>query len=88
LPNQLLVGDPSPDDGPQHGQESAGVAVRVLARGEPDRLFVQVAEQVEGLDRDVSPLDRPLEQGPEILRPIGVDLPVGVRLRAVDDAGV
>ena len=57
----------------------------VLARVEPERLFVQVAEQVEGLDGDVRALDRALEQRPEVFQPVGVDVAARVGLGVVDD---
>src|SRR5262245_5061890 len=82
--DQLPVGHPAPDDGPQHVEEP--LPVRRLPGVVAERLFVQIAEQVEGLDGNVRALDRPLEQGPEVLQPVGVDLPAHVGFRVVNHA--
>src|SRR4029077_16889389 len=78
-----LIGEPLADDADSGAKESG--AIVQLAGVEPERLFVQVAEEVEGLDADVSPLDRPLQERPEVLQSVGVDLPANVALAVVDD---
>jgi hypothetical protein len=40
---------------------------------------------VERLDADVRAIDAALEQAPEVLQPVRVDLAFGVALRVVDD---
>jgi len=48
-------------------------------------LFVQIAEQVEWLNRNVGALELAFEQAPEVFESVGVNLPVNVRLRVVYD---
>jgi len=52
---------------------------------EPARLFVDIAEQVEGFHADVGPMERPLQKTPEVLHPVGMDVPVGVLDSVIDD---
>ena len=51
-----------------------------------EHLFVQIPEQVEWLDRNVSALKLALEKAPEVLQSVGVDLPVNVAFGMVHDA--
>jgi hypothetical protein len=48
-------------------------------------LFVEIPEQVEGFDRNVCALQSALEQTPEILQTVSVNLSVNVALRMVDN---
>lgn len=59
--------------------------VGVLALVESERLLVQIAEQMERFDADIGALDGPLEQAPEVLQSVCVDLALGVPLGVVDD---
>jgi len=83
ITNQALVRHAPSHDSPQDFDKPLGVCR--LARVEPEGFLVQVSEQVKRLDADVRALDRPLEQGPEVFEPIGVDVPAHVSLRVVDD---
>ena len=49
-------------------------------------LFVEIPEQVEWFDADVRPAQRPLEEAPEVLHPIRMNLAVNVLNGVVDDA--
>jgi len=49
-------------------------------------LFIEVAEQVERLDRYVGALDGTLQETPEVLQAVGVNMSVNVRLGVIDDA--
>lgn len=51
----------------------------------PERLFIDVAEQVERLDADVGAFQRTLKQAPEVLQPVRVNLPTDVLNRVVND---
>ena len=51
----------------------------------PENLFVQIPEEMERFDADVSALELALEQAPEIFKSVGVNLSVNVRLRMVYD---
>lgn len=67
-------------------------AVALLAIVEPIRLLVEVAEQMERFNRHVGALDGALQQAPEVLAPVGVNLAVyvlfGMVDHAVDEVGV
>ena len=71
------------DDAAKCFRESSGVIVFRFV--EPKRLFVEVPEQVERLDRNVGAADRTLEQRPEVFEPVGVDLPARIRLGVIND---
>src|SRR4030095_14850486 len=45
----------------------------------------QITEQVEGLHANVGATDRALQERPEILEPVGVNLALGIALGVVDD---
>ena len=61
------------------------VCIGALALVEPERLFVQVAEQVERLDRDVRALDRRASASDQkFSSPFVWTLPVNVGFRVVD----
>jgi hypothetical protein len=51
---------------------------------ESERLFVNIAEQVKRFNGYVSPIYAALQKTPEVLNPIGVDLPVHIRFGVVD----
>ncbi len=60
-------------------------SVRRFAIVEPERLFVQIAEQTERLDADVGSMKTALQQTPEVLHTIGVDVAVHVFDRVIDN---
>ena len=51
----------------------------------PEYLFVQIPEQVERFDTDISAFELALEQAPEILQPVCVNLSVNVAFGMVDN---
>ena len=55
----------------------------ISRRCEPERLFVQIPKQVERLD-GVGAAQRPLQQTPEVLAAVRVNLPVHVLVGVVD----
>jgi hypothetical protein len=61
-----------PDDLANHDIEA--VAISHLAVVIAKRLFVKIAEQMEGLDADVRAIQAALYERPEILKPVRVDL--------------
>ena len=68
------------------GQPLESLTVAGLAGVEAEGFLVEVAEQVERLDADVGALDGPLEQRPEVLDSVGVNLAIDVLLGVVNDA--
>jgi hypothetical protein len=46
----------------------------------PKGLFVNIAEQVKGFDADISTLQAALQETPEVLTIVGVNLPINVML--------
>src|SRR6266478_3279628 len=51
----------------------------------PEHLFIQIPEQVEGFYAHVGSFQSALEQAPEILKPVSVDLSANVAFRMVDN---
>lgn len=74
IARQGLVGEPLADD--TGGGVKEARPILDLAGVKPVGLLVQVAEEMEGLDADVSPFDRALQEGPEVFQTVGVDLPL------------
>ena len=58
-----------------HAEQHLGKTLAVLrfAVVESEHLLIQVAREMEGIHRNEGALDRPLEQGPEVLQSVGVD---------------
>lgn len=82
-PNELLVGQSLADD--VGGNVFESVPVHVMAGVESEHLLVKVSEQVERLHTDVGSLDGALQQRPEVLHAIGVNLAVNVFFGMVND---
>lgn len=78
LPSQALA-----DESSNGFQKPAFVVV--LALVEPECLLVEVSEKVEGFNGNVSALDRPLEQAPEVFQPVCVDVTFRVALGMIND---
>jgi hypothetical protein len=68
-----------------HCQNKPRTIVRQLAKVVAKYLFVQIAEQVKRLNRNIRALQSALEQTPEVFQSIGVNLPVNVRFGMVDN---
>lgn len=60
-------------------------AVLILARVEAECLFVYVPEEMERLNRNVCTVQLPFQQRPEVLNSVGVNGPVHIVLKVVDD---
>jgi len=80
---QFSVGKPLAHDASGSAQEPN--AVSHLAVVEPESLLVDVAEQVERLDAHVGAAQGPLEEAPEVLDAVGVDVLADVLLGGVRD---
>src|SRR5262245_44603367 len=74
--NQLGSRNTTANDTGDRFQESALVAILPLV--EPKRLLVQVAEQVERLNGNISALESAFQQRPKVFETVRVDLPVNV----------
>src|SRR6266849_2368393 len=85
--SQLLVSDSTVSDMRHSHLKAVPVSNEVLfgsAIVEAKHLFVYVAEQVERLYGNVRTLQSALEQAPEILKAVCVDLPLDVAFRMVN----
>src|SRR5579871_409602 len=83
LAGQRIEGQPLAEYGGGGFDEASGV--RQLAVVETVNLFIEVTEQVERLNRHVSALQSALQEAPEVLAAVGVDLPVHVAFGVDDD---
>src|SRR5258708_6840960 len=84
LAGELRIGHPLPDD-LRHRETETVCVVHVGPVVIPERLFVDVAEQVEGLDGNVGTVKAALQQTPEVLHGVGVNVPVHVLNGVIDD---
>jgi len=82
LPDQPGVLNALADDADNAKKEPARIGV--LALVEPESLLVEVAEQVKRLDTNVCPANRSLQERPEVLHPVGVDVTANVGNSMVD----
>ena len=82
LARQLLVRNAPSDSLGERLSESA--AVIVLALVEAKSLLIEIAKQMKGLDADVGSFQAALQQRPEILDPVRVDIAIDVAFRVVD----
>ena len=82
--NEFLIGESFAEDVPCGPLEPHPVIS--FAGIVPEGFFVQIPEQMEGLDVNVGALDGPLQEAPEVLNAVGVNLPVNVPFGMVDDA--
>jgi len=78
-----LVGHALPFNAGQRAHET--VAVISLAIVVPERLLVQVTEQMERFDRDVGSPQTTLQQRPDIFDPVRVNLADRIGFGTVDD---
>jgi hypothetical protein len=70
----------------KHTLKPLAVIHRHLAIVVTEYLLVQIAKQVERLDANVGSLESALQERPEILKAIGVNLAVNVSLGVVNDS--
>ncbi len=71
-PNQFLVGEASAEHRCCHSLES--VSIVGLAGVVSESLFGQIPKQMDYFDIDVGAADCPLQQAPEVLDAVGVDV--------------
>ena len=81
---EFLIREPLPGDPPEHGGESLGI-VHVYPIVVAERLLIDVFAQVERLDANVGSVQSALEETPEVLHRVGVDVAVSVFDGVVDD---
>src|SRR6266704_1608872 len=65
--------------------ESCEIIHRLLPVVIPEYLFIDIAEQVKRFDADIGSLQSTLEQRPEVLHSVCVDLPIDILLGMIDD---
>jgi hypothetical protein len=80
--SQLLAGKPASND--LFHDRAKPLRIRQGAKVVPEGLFVQIPEQVERLHADIGTVQAALQQAPEILRRVCVDVTVHVFYRVVD----
>lgn len=83
ISDQLFLGQPTVGDRRYNFHESPQIVRLPLVV--PEGLFVEVAEEVKRLTRDIRPLDGPLQQGPEVLHPVRPHLPPDVLFGIMTD---
>jgi hypothetical protein len=80
---ELSIGQALVDDALEGECETHGVSS--LAVVETKRLFIKVAEQMERFDGYIGALEGALQETPEVLKAIGMDLAINVCLGVIDD---
>jgi hypothetical protein len=83
-PGQLGIGQALAHDTIADPREAPGIIIAPVVNAE--RFLIQIAEQVERLDADVGPTERPLEEAPEILDSVCMDDPIHILFGVVNDA--
>ena|SRR5438132_7548519 len=81
-PNQVSIGNALAYNRSEHIHKATAVISAPIV--ESVHLFVNIAEQVKGVNADVGAFNRPLEQAPEILQAVRVDLTAHVLPGVVD----
>lgn len=59
--------------------------MKQLAEVVPENLFIQIPEQVERFNADIGSLEAALQQAPEVFKSVGVNLPINVLFRMVNN---
>src|ERR1019366_7543733 len=80
---KFLVGDPASDNLFHDG--SKPFRVREVPSVVAESLFVNVTEQVERFDTDIGSMQAALDETPEVLHGVGVDVSIDVLYGMVDD---
>ena len=83
LAGEFGIGHALADDSLDAHGEALGIVHLPIVVAE--RLFVNVPEQVKRLDAHVGAFQSALEQAPEVLHSVGMDLPVHIGLSVIDD---
>jgi len=63
----------------------AVTVIHILTIIEPERLLIDVAEQMEGFDADVGAVQLPLNERPKVFHPVSVNVSISVFDRVIDD---
>ena len=79
LPDRLSDGDA---EALRIGHHRAAIMLAIVVA---KRLFIDVAEQVEGFDAHVGAIQTALEETPEVLHTVGVDISTDILFGVVDD---
>jgi hypothetical protein len=83
LAGKFRIGQALADDLPNADIKALGISH--LAIVEPECLFVDIAKQVEGFHADVGSVQAALQETPEILHTIGVNVAVHILDRVIDN---
>jgi len=82
-PDQIGIGQPFADDLAHGTHEPSNVLGFPIV--EPKDLLIEIPEPMERLDAHIGAFDPTLQQAPEVLQPVGVDLALGIALGVVND---
>jgi hypothetical protein len=83
LTGEFRIGQPLADDLTDTDVKPLGISHLAIVK--PERLLVDVAEQVERFHTDIGPVQATLQQTPEIFHAVGVSIFVSVFNRVIDD---
>src|SRR5580704_13075922 len=86
LSGQLRVGQPPPGYRRCHLAEPRAIVVFALI--EPESLFVEIPAEVERFYGDIGALDRALQERPEILDAVGVNVSFDIGDSMIDDVAL
>lgn len=82
MPDQLTIGQSATRDRGKGQSESVGIVT--LASVEAERLFIEVAKQMKRFDAHIGSLKATLQETPEVLNGVGVDVPTHVFNGVID----
>jgi hypothetical protein len=85
LPSQFLIGQTSASHGGQDFRETSAVPIIMFALVVSECLLIQITEQVERLDADVGSFQAALQERPEILDSVRVNVAVYVLFRVIHE---
>lgn len=81
--DQFVIGKPLSSD-VLHGRFKPQLVVHAFAVVVPERLFVDVAEQMERLNRNIGAVQTAFQERPEVFDAVGMDQSVHVFVGMVD----
>ena len=84
LTSQLLVSDTATNDLFHNSAEPLRIRQRAVVI--PEALFIQVPEQMERLNADVGPVESTLQQAPEVLHGVRVDVAIHILYGVIYDS--
>ena len=74
----MLISQTPSGDIPHDLLESSAIAIFVLSLVVPERLFVQIAEQMERFNRNICAIQRAFQKAPKVLQSIRVNMSLDI----------